>query len=91
MPSSQTTFVLHYTVQNNAGKSTVMAPPCQGALSGGAGSCTAILSSPLPQIVTRGVVSGSTQPNQYPLGPIVPKQVAGSTPIGTPLPFQPRG
>jgi hypothetical protein len=91
MPSSQKTFVLHYMVKTNAGTSIVIPPVCQGTLSGGAGSCTAILTSPLPQALTRGVVSGSTQPNQYPLGPIAPKQISGATPIGTPLPFQPQG
>ena len=82
--------MLHYSIQNNAGKSIVLPPVCQGTLSGGAGSCTATFSSPLPQLLTRGVVSGSTEPNQYPLGPISPKQVSGTTPIGTPPPFRPR-
>jgi len=91
MPSSQTTFVLHYSVSENAGKSIVVPPVCRGTLSGGAGTCTAIFTSPLPQLLTRGVVSGSTQPNNYPLGPIMPKQVAGGTPVGTPPPFQPHG
>jgi hypothetical protein len=91
MPSSQKTFVLHYAVQTNAGTSIVIPPACQGTLFGGSGTCTAILTSPLPQALTRGMVSGSTQPDQYRLGPIHPKQVAGGTPIGTPLPFQPQG
>jgi hypothetical protein len=91
MPGSETAFVLHYAIRNNAGKPLVLAPVCQGSLSGGAGSCTAIISSALPQSLTRGMVLGSTQPNHYPLGPIVPKQVAGTTPTGTPLRFQPHG
>jgi hypothetical protein len=91
VPSSQKTFVLHYSVQTNAGKSLVVPPPCKGALSGGSGSCTAILTSPLPQLLTRGVVSGSTQPNQYPLGPIMPRLVDAASPTSTPLPFQPHG
>jgi hypothetical protein len=91
LPSGQTKFVLIYSIKTNAGNSIVLLPACQGNLSGGAGSCTVIISSPLPQATTRGVVSGWTQPGQYPLGPITPKQVAGGIPPGTPLPFQPRG
>jgi hypothetical protein len=91
MPSSQRTFVLHYSVQTNAGTSIVIPPVCQGTLFEGSGTCTAILTSPLPQALTRGVVSGSTQPDQYLLGPIHPKQASGVAPTGTPLPFQPHG
>jgi hypothetical protein len=88
--SSETSFVLHYTPVNHNSPAELRAPVCQGSLSAGAGSCTVTFSSLPPQTLTPGTVSGFTEPSQYPLGPVVPRQVVGSRPTGTPLPMEPR-
>lgn len=81
--SSETGFVLHYTVSDNVGPHT-LSPACQGALSGGSGSCSITYSVVVPFSLAKGTVSGATEPNEYPLGPVVPTQAYG-TPTGTPI------
>jgi hypothetical protein len=80
---SETAFVLHFTVTDNVGSRT-LSPACRGSLSGGSGSCSITYSLIVPLIPGRSTVSGETLPNQYPLGPVVPTEVAG-TPSGPPV------
>ncbi len=81
--SSETAFELHYTVVNSVGRTQTIAP-CRGALSGGSGSCTATFSLVVPLSLSKGTVSGATEPDQYPLGPVIPKQTRGTS-TGSPL------
>ena len=84
--SSETTFELHYTGMSKAGQPQTIAPACQGALSGGSGSCTVTFSMMVQPGSAKGTVVGATAPNHYPLGPVVPTQAQG-TPTGSPLPL----
>jgi hypothetical protein len=83
--SSETAFALHYTIANNTGGPEIIAPTCRGALSGGKGSCTVTFSVMVLLAVSRGTVTGATEPDRYPLGPVVPRQESG-TPTGLPKP-----
>jgi hypothetical protein len=80
--SSETAFVLRFTITNNAGPYPY-SPLCQGSLSGGSGTCNVTYSAVLPFALDKGTVAGATMPNHYPLGPVVPTQVPG-TPTGSP-------
>jgi hypothetical protein len=89
--ASETAFVLQLTATGNAGPHTFF-PACQGALSGGSGSCSVGFSAVAPFAVDKGTVAGSTLPSHYPLGPVVPTQVAGTPsepllPLITPTPL----
>jgi hypothetical protein len=84
---SETAFVLRFTATNNAGPYTYLPfPACQGTLSDGSGSCSTGFTAVAPFKFAQGTVAGATIPHQYPLGPVVPIQVA-PTPFGSPVPF----
>lgn len=86
VPSSETTFALQYTVMNRIGHPQTIAQNCRGALADGNGSCSVTFSVMAPLGSAKGTVSGATEPNRYPLGPVVPTQ-AKDTPTGSPLPL----
>ncbi|PWT70470.1 MAG: hypothetical protein C5B60_12075 [Chloroflexi bacterium] len=86
--SSETAFVLRFTVTSNAGPYTNLPfPECKGTLSDGSGSCSVGISAVVPFRLARGTVAGATIPHQYRLGPVVPIPIA-PTPFGSPLPFR---
>ena len=69
-PASETAFTVQDTFVNKAGKSYTLAPACRGALVGGSGHCTQTYTMPAPFLLADGLVTGSTQPHQYTLGPV---------------------
>jgi hypothetical protein len=88
---SETAFVLQFTATGNAGPHAFF-PACRGTLSDGSGSCSVGFSAVVPFEPDKGTVAGATLPNHYPLGPVVPTQVAGTPsepllPLITPTPL----
>ena len=88
-PASETAFTVHDAFVNKAGQSDTLSPACRGALVDGSGHCTQRYSVSAPFMLATGTVTGSTQPHQYPLGPVGPTTPQPS-PAQTPaLPLAP--
>ena len=67
---TETAFVLRFTVTTNTGPHT-FSTPCQGALSGGGGSCNVIFPGGISfsRDIDKGTVAGATLPGPVPTWP----------------------
>jgi hypothetical protein len=86
-PSADTSFTLDYAITSPSTKQAhQFFPACAGHLTDGSGVCTQRYAAPVPLAVGAGVVTGTTAPDQRPLGPVSPTQISTTPPpSGTPL------
>jgi hypothetical protein len=82
-PASATSFVLTYRVTGSLDHPHEYTATCASVLRGGSGVCSQRYNAPVPLATGKATVSGKTEPDQRPLGPISPHEV---TPPGAPTP-----
>jgi hypothetical protein len=73
MPTSDTSFALHYGIQDPAGQVIPLDPVCQGTLKEGSGTCTQTYEFVVAYPPVPGKVTGQSLPSHTNLGPVKPK------------------